>query len=99
MTNKSHSCMTTKRRFYFTLHSYFSLLSNPYISNISNIYNRDKNLSLAFQTKCDHMISDTKSDHTFHFFVYLLGLYFVSSCMWKLSTYFKGGKKLESTVS
>ena len=31
---------------------------NQYISNISNIYNSNVNMSLASQTKCDNMISD-----------------------------------------
>ena len=43
--------------------------------------------------------SDTKLDHTFHVFGYVLFLYFVSYCMWQLSTYVEYGKVLEYTVS
>ena len=32
----------------------------------------DENSSLSSQTICDHMFSDTKSDHTFHIFGYIL---------------------------
>ena len=73
-----HACQQ-KDGFYFTRQFYFYLLLNPYISNISNIYNPDKNLSLAYQTIFDHMFSDTKSDHFFLFFCYVLGLYFFLS--------------------
>ena len=76
-----------------------NLLLNKYISNISYLYNRDKHLSLAPQTICDHMFLDLKSDHNFHIFGYVPGIYFLSSRMWKLSTYAKDGNVLESTVS
>ena len=99
MIDKSRSRLSTTRRFLFCTKQLFSLLSNPYISNISNIYNPDKNSSLASQTICDHMFSDPKSDHTFYSFFNILGLYVVSYRMWKFSTYFEYGKVLESTVS
>ena len=31
---------------------------NQYISNISNLYNTNENMSLASQTKCDNLFSD-----------------------------------------
>ena len=46
----------------------FYLLLNTYISNISNIYDTDQNLSLASQTICDQMFSYPKLDHAFHIF-------------------------------
>ena len=58
------TCVSNKK-FYFT-HQFFSLLSNPYISNISNIYNPEKNSSLASQTRCDHMFSYPNLYLTFH---------------------------------
>ena len=54
---------------------FFSLLSNKYISNISNLYNPDVNLSLVYQTIYDHMFSDPKWDHIFSYFCFLPGLY------------------------
>ena len=65
---KSWSRLSTTRRIYFTWQFCFYLLSDRYISNISNIYNLDEKLSLASQTICDYMFSDTKSDHYFHIF-------------------------------
>ena len=73
------------------------LFLNPFISNISNIYNTDEGLSLAPQTICDHMFSDPKSDHTFYVFGYLFG--FFSSCMCLLSAYLEDYKVLESTIN
>ena len=66
----------------------FSLLSNKYISNmsnISNIYNLDANLSLAYKKICDRMFSDPKSDNIFSYFwlrtwiIFCLFLYVVIS--------------------
>ena len=76
----------------------FYLLSNPYISNISSIYNTDQNLSLASQTICDHMFSYPKLDHAFHIFQLRSWIIFpYPMCLFP--TYFEGGKVLESTVS
>ena len=78
---KAHLRVSTTRRFYFTRQFCFYLISNGYISKISNIYNPDKNLSLASQTIWDHLFSDPKSDHTFHIFwlctwlIYIFFLY------------------------
>ena len=44
------------------------------------------------------MFTKPKLDHNFHIFGYVPGLYFVSSHMWQLSTYFEDGKVLEYTV-
>ena len=96
--NKSHSRVSTTRWFYFT-RPFFSLLSNKYISNISNLYNTCENSSLSPQTICEHMFSDPKSDHTFHIFWLRIWLIYFSSRTWKLSTYFKNGKLLEYIVS
>ena len=95
--NKSFSRVTKIGRFYFK--QCIFLLLDQYISNISNLYNLDKNTSLVSQTICDHMCSDPESDHIFINFDYVPGLYFVSSCMWQLSTYFEDGEVLEFTVS
>ena len=54
------------RRFYFIRKFCFSLLMYQYISNISNIYNPEENLTLAYQTICDHTFSNLKLYHTFH---------------------------------
>ena len=83
--------------FYMTI--LFSLLSNPYISNLSNLYNSDKiraqhlkrYVTTCFQIRSRIIIS--------MFFGYVLGLYCFSSCMWKFSTYSEDGKVLEYTVS
>ena len=95
---KSFLCVSTTRRFYFTQH-FFSVLLNIYISNIYNIYNPDKKMSLASQTICYHIFSDPKLGYTFHIFGYVPRLYFASSHMWKFSTYFKSRKVSKSTVS
>ena len=58
----------------------------------------DNNPSLAYQTICDHMLFDTKSDDIFIFFVYRPGISFVFSCLWQILTYFEDGKVLESTA-
>ena len=47
--------VNNKTGFQFSRQFCFSLLSKPYISNISNLKNPDKNLSLWFQTMCDHI--------------------------------------------
>ena len=49
---------------------------NQYISNISNIYNTNKNMSLAYQTKRDNKFSDSESDHIFSHFVFQLRPWF-----------------------
>ena len=55
---------------------------NQYISNISNLYNPDVNLSLASQTICDHMFSYPKSDHIFsYFWLCTWFIYFFLSCV------------------
>ena len=41
---------------------------NLYISNISNIYNPNVNLSIAYQTKCEHIFSYLESDNIFSHF-------------------------------
>ena len=97
--DKSRSRMSTTRRFYFTRKFCFYLLLNKYISNISNLYNPDKNLSLASQTICDHIFIDPKSDHTFHIFWSRTWLIYFSSRMWQFSIYFWEGGVLESNVS
>ena len=51
-----HTCVS-KNRFSFHKTVFFYLRLNPYISNISNLYNPDQNLSLAYQTICDHVFS------------------------------------------
>ena len=51
--------------------------SNQNISNISNIYNPNKNPSLASQTKCDIMFSDPG-----------VGSYIFTSCFSQLRTWF-----------
>ena len=56
-------------------------------------------MSLASQMMCDYMFLDLESDHNFHVFGYVLGLYVVSFGMWKISPYFEDKKVLESTVS
>ena len=53
---------------------YFPDFSNQ---NISNIYNPNKNLSLAFQTKCEIMFSDLG-----------VGSYIFTSCFSQLRTWF-----------
>ena len=52
----------------------FIYFSNHHTSNIPNISNPTVNLSLASQTKCDDMFSDTES---YHIFLYFLGTYLV----------------------
>ena len=74
---KSHSRVSSTRRFLFYMRVFNYLRPNPYISNISNIYNMDQKLIRAYQIICDHMFSDLKSDYKFQFFCYVLGLYFV----------------------
>ena len=53
---------------------------NQCISNISNLYNTNVNMSLESQMKCDNILSDPKSDHiSSHFSVtYLVYIYFFS---------------------
>ena len=46
----------------------FSLPSNEYISNISNLYNLDINFSLASQKICEHLFSDPKLDNILSYF-------------------------------
>ena len=46
----------------------FYLHLNPYISDISNIYNTDEILSLAYQTIYEHMFTDPELYHNFHVF-------------------------------
>ena len=83
-TKHDHTC---KQLDGFILYdNFYSLFSNPYTSNISNIYNLDKNTSLSSQIICDHMFSDPNLDHTFRIFGYVLGLYIFSSCMWQFFT-------------
>ena len=83
----------------FCMRVFFPLLPKPCISNISNIYNLDANSILAYQTICDHMFSDPKSDHTLHVFKFRIWVIFFSYHMWQLSTYFEDRKVLESTYS
>ena len=52
----------------------YILFSNHDTSIISNISNPNVNSSLASQTKCDNVFSDTQSDHIFSHF---LGTYLV----------------------
>ena len=59
----------------------------------------DNILSLASQTMCYHIFSDLESDHNFHIFGYVLGLYFVSSRICQLYTLFEDRNVMESTVS
>ena len=61
--NKAHSRLMQQK-----CHTFFSLLLNQYILNISNIYNVYIHLSLASQTICDLMFSDPKSDRIFLYF-------------------------------
>ena len=68
MTDKSRPHVSSTRSILFHKSVLFYLGSNPYISNIYNIYNQEQNLSLASQKICDHMFSDPKSDHTFRVF-------------------------------
>ena len=77
--NKSQSHVSIKRQSYITRQSCFSLLSNQYISNISNIYNPDVNLRLASKTICDQMLSDPNSDNIFQIFGYIPELYIFPS--------------------
>ena len=66
-TKHAHACQ--QQDVFLILHDIFSsLLLNPCISNISNLYNPDKNPSLTSQTICNHIFSDPKLDHTFHVF-------------------------------
>ena len=60
----------------------FLEFSNEYISNISNIYNPNVNLSLASQIKRDKIFPDTKLDNIFsHFSVmYLVYILFLLVC-------------------
>ena len=62
--------LTNNARYRWSKNSFdgFSLLSNQYISNISNLYNPDVNMRLASQTKCDKMFSDPKSDNILSYF-------------------------------
>ena len=68
MINKSRSHVLTTRRFLFYMKIFLSLLLNPYISNISNLHNLNKNMRLSSQKIYDRMFSDPKSDHTSHVF-------------------------------
>ena len=43
----------------------FINFSNEYTSNISNIYNKNESLSLAYQMKCDNMFSDPELNYIF----------------------------------
>ena len=49
----------------------FSLIPNQYISNISNIYNTDVNLTLASQTIFDHIFQIRSRIIYFHTFCYI----------------------------
>ena len=62
--NHDHVCHR-QELFYATV---FYLRLNPYISNISNIYNPGQNLSLTSQTIGDHMFLDPKLYYKFHVF-------------------------------
>ena len=88
-----------KNTVFILLESFVSLLFESLSQISQNLYKRDKNLSLASQNICDHIFSDMKSDRTLYVFGYILGLYFVSSYMWKLSTYFEYGEVFEYTIS
>ena len=71
----------------FVLQDIFYFYVQIHISQISQISTiRTKNPSLTSKTICDHMFSDPKLDYTFHIFLRVLGLYFVSYHMWQLST-------------
>ena len=98
MIDKAFPFVFTTRRFYFA-QKFLPILLNQYISNIWNLYNSDVNLSISSQTICDHMFSDPKSYHIIRVFGYEPGLYFVSSHVWQLSTYFEDRKVLEYNVS
>ena len=50
--------------------------SNPFISNISDHYNLNKNLILSSQTKCGIIFSDLESDHIFSIFFSVTYLFF-----------------------
>ena len=68
-----------------SLTSIFLDFSNQNISNISNLYNPNENLSLASQTKCDNMFSDQIFGSYIFTFVshcYIPGLCFVSYLVW-----------------
>ena len=51
---------------------------NQYISNISDIYNPNVNMSIASQTKCDSMFSDPKLDHIFSHYSVMYLVYIFS---------------------
>ena len=68
----------------FNMTVLFYLPSKKYISNISNIYNPDENLSLAFQTICEHIFQIRSRIILFIFFGYVNGLYIFSSHMFQL---------------
>ena len=98
LTNYDHMCHQ-QDSFLFYAAILFYLRLNPFISNISNIYNPDQNMSLASQTICDHMIQIRSRIILSIFFGYVLVLYYVSYCILKMSTYFEYGNVLEFTVS
>ena len=96
---KSHSHLSLTIRFYFTL-QFLKICVQIHLSpKVSKIYNLDQNLRVVSQIICDNMISDPKSNNNFHAFLLCTWVYFVSSQMWQLSTYFEDSKVLESTVS
>ena len=74
LTKHAYACHQQDVFIYFA-QQFLYLSLNLYISNISNIYNQDQNSSLESQTIGNHMFSDLKSDHTFHFFGYVPGVY------------------------
>ena len=72
--------------FYFT-HKFFSSFESIQLKYLQS----EKNLIPASQTICDHMFSDTKSDHTFHIFRLCAWFISFSSCMWQFPLTLKIG--------
>ena len=90
----NHACNWCNKRY-----QRFSLLLNQYISNISNLYNLDVDLSFASQMICDHMFSDPKLYYIYSYFLLRTWFIYFSPRMWQLSTYSEDGYVLEYIVS
>ena len=64
-----------------------------YILNISNLYNLNKNMSLASKTKCEIMFSDPESEHIYIYFFQLRTsfIFCLFSCV-VIINLFRGGQ-------
>ena len=97
--NKAHPHMYLTRLFILHDSFFIFMLKSIYLKYLKSLLNRQKSEPSISNDMWPHVFGSEVRSHFICFLITYLAYIYFSSHFWQLSTYFKYGKVLESTVS